>query len=180
MTGRLVAVVGPSGVGKDSLMAGMLAADPTLSAVQRVVTRDPNAGGEPAICVTETDFAKRRDAGAFALHWQAHGLSYGIPWTQLAPMKDGRDVLANLSRGMLAEANHVTGAFHVLWVKARPEVLADRLAARGRESADEITARIARKAPEPPDGLPLSVIDNSGDLQDAVDAALAALQPARV
>lgn len=180
MTGRLVAVVGPSGVGKDSLMAGLLAADPSLSAVQRVVTRDPDAGGEPAICVTEAEFDAQKAAGAFALEWQAHGLSYGIPWTQLAPMKSGRDVLANLSRGMLVEAARVTGALHVLWITARPEVLAERLAQRGRESATEIAARIARTAPEPPEDLPVSVIDNSGALDDAIAAAQAALQPARV
>ena len=161
-------------------MAGLLAADPALASVRRVVTRDPEAGGEPAVCVSEAEFEARKTAGAFALDWRAHGLCYGIPWSELAPMNEGRDVLANLSRGVLAEAARVTGALHVLWVTARPEVLAERLSARGRESADEIAARIARPAPEPPEDLPVTVIDNSGALETAIQAALAALQPARV
>ena len=130
--------------------------------------------------MTEAEFEKRKDAGEFALHWGAHGLFYGIPWEQLAPMKEGRDVLANLSRSMLQDAARVTGALHVLWITARPEVLAERLAGRGRESAEDIARRLARKAPEPPADLTVSVIDNSGALEDAVAAARAALQPARV
>ena len=119
----------------------------------------------------EAEFEARRAAGEFALHWGAHGLFYGIPWDQLAPMKEGHDVLANLSRSMLYEAARVTGALHVLWITARPEVLAARLAGRGRESAEEIARRLARKAPEPPADLKVSVIDNSGALADAVAAA---------
>ena len=161
-------------------MAELLGADPNMGIVQRVITRDPAAGGEPALCVTETEFAQRRDAGEFALHWGAHGLYYGIPWVQLEPMRDGRDVLVNLSRSVLHEAARVTGALHVLWVTARPEVLAERLGSRGRETAEEIAARLARTAPEPPQDLNVSIIDNSGPLSDAVAAARAALQPARV
>jgi len=180
MTGRLVAVVGPSGVGKDSLMAALMEADPGLAIVRRVLTRDPGAGGEPALCVSEPEFERRIAAGEFALHWGAHGLRYGIPWAEIAVLKEGRDVLVNLSRAVLHEAAEVTGSLHVLWVTARPEVLAERLAARGRESKEGIAARLARKAPEPPSDLVVSVIDNSGALNETVTLALAALQPARV
>ncbi|MFC6760861.1 hypothetical protein ACFQFQ_17395 [Sulfitobacter porphyrae] len=37
--GRFIAVVGPSGVGKDSVMAGMVARARDLVAVRRVITR---------------------------------------------------------------------------------------------------------------------------------------------
>ncbi|MEO0912102.1 MAG: hypothetical protein AAFY59_03810 [Pseudomonadota bacterium] len=39
MTGRFIAVVGPSGVGKDSVMAGMAARTGQLKLVRRVITR---------------------------------------------------------------------------------------------------------------------------------------------
>ncbi len=42
MRGRFVAVVGPSGVWKDSLIAGMIARDPSLARMLRVVTRPPS------------------------------------------------------------------------------------------------------------------------------------------
>ena len=47
MTGRLFVVVGASGAGKDTLIAGALAADPRLHWARRVITRPAVAGGEP-------------------------------------------------------------------------------------------------------------------------------------
>ncbi|MFM7416656.1 MAG: phosphonate metabolism protein/1,5-bisphosphokinase (PRPP-forming) PhnN, partial [Alphaproteobacteria bacterium] len=78
----LIAVVGPSGAGKDTLMAGAraaLAQDARFRFVRRAITRPAEAGGEDHEALTETAFIKRRDAGGFALHWQSHGLLYGIP-----------------------------------------------------------------------------------------------------
>ena len=49
-------------------------------------------------------------------------------------MREGANgVLVNLSRSVLLEAQEEFGDFMVLSVTARPEVLARRLAARGRE-----------------------------------------------
>ena len=69
MTGRLFAVVGPSGAGKDTLMAAARAARPGLVLVRRVITRPESAGGEDFEGVGETEFALRLAAGDFALHW---------------------------------------------------------------------------------------------------------------
>ena len=78
MTGRLVAIVGPSGAGKDTLIAGAVAARPDLVWARRTITR-PATGNEPSEAVSEAEFERRRAAGAFAFWWTAHGLSYGIP-----------------------------------------------------------------------------------------------------
>ena len=63
--GALVGVVGPSGVGKDSVMQALVAARPDLRLVQRVITRPETAGGEPFEGVSEAEFARRRAAGDF-------------------------------------------------------------------------------------------------------------------
>ena len=43
--GPVIAVVGPSGVGKDSLMEALRQADPSIKLMRRVITRAPEAGG---------------------------------------------------------------------------------------------------------------------------------------
>lgn len=175
--GRFIAVVGPSGVGKDSVMEALVAARPDLVRVRRVITRPSEAGGEDFEGIGAALFAARAAGGDFALHWQAHGLSYAIPREVHQVLARGQDVLANLSRGMLGQAARVFPTLHVLHITARPEVLATRLAARGREGRAEIARRLARPAQPFPEGLRVSTLDNSGRLDHAVAAALAALYP---
>ncbi|MDJ1008862.1 MAG: phosphonate metabolism protein/1,5-bisphosphokinase (PRPP-forming) PhnN [Paracoccaceae bacterium] len=177
MTGRLVAVVGPSGVGKDSLIAGLAAARPGLEPVRRTITRPAALGGEPFEGIGEAEFDARRAAGAFCLHWRAHGLAYGIPTAALGAVEAGAERLVNLSRGVLAEADRVFPALLVIHLTASPEVLAARLAGRGRETAGDIAARLARTAAPLPAGLDIHEVCNDGALDETVAAALAALQP---
>jgi ribose 1,5-bisphosphokinase len=178
-TGRLIAVVGPSGVGKDSLMAGLKAARPELRLVRRVITRAATLGGEVFDSVTRETFAAMVESGAFCLHWSAHDLSYGIPADVLRDVESGVDCLANLSRDALVQAEAVFPRLTVLNVTASPQALAGRLTGRGRETEAEISRRLARAAKPLPPGLDLHQIDNDGPLCDAVAAALDALQPAR-
>jgi ribose 1,5-bisphosphokinase len=177
--GRFIAVVGPSGVGKDSVMEGICALRPDLQRVRRVITRPESAGGEDFEGVTPALFAARAAGGDFALHWQAHGLCYGIPREVLGVLDRGQDVLANLSRGMLGRAALVFDRLHVLHITTRPDVLAARLAARGRESKPEIARRLSRAVAPFPEGLTITEIDNSTTLDRAVKAALAALYPVK-
>ncbi|TCM79270.1 phosphonate metabolism protein/1,5-bisphosphokinase (PRPP-forming) PhnN [Rhodovulum steppense] len=180
MAGRLFAVVGPSGVGKDTLLAAVRDRHPLCHLVRRVITRAPDAGGEAFDAVTEAEFARLRAAGGFALHWRAHGLCYGIPSAIDEVLAEGRDVLFNGSRAVLGEAAARYPRLRVLHVTARPETLAWRLAGRGRESADEIAARLGRAGYALPSGLCITRIENDGALEQAVAAMLAALQPERV
>lgn len=178
--GPVIAVVGPSGAGKDSLMSALAVSGPRLRLMRRVITRAPEAGGEDYQAVTEAEFSALERNGVFALHWQAHGLHYGIP-RDIETLRAGAGgVLVNLSRAVLLQAQEVFGDFIVLSVTARPEVLAERLSARGREGAEEVQRRLARAVNPLPDGLHrVHEIDNSGALSAAVSAALAALQPER-
>jgi len=177
--GRLIAVVGPSGVGKDSVMAGIAAAAPALVPVRRVITRAGDAGGEVFDAVTEADFADMVRQGAFCLHWGAHGLYYGIPAQVLADVQGGVTRMANLSRSVLEQAAVLFPAMTVLHITASPQVLAQRLSGRGRESADQVAARLARSVQPLPQGLEVITLRNDGALTDTVAQALSALQPER-
>ena len=175
MRGACFAIVGPSGVGKDTLIVAARNAVPELHVVRRVITRPSSAGGEDFDGVSEAEFAARSAAGAFVLEREAHGLRYGIPAGVCGVLRSGRPVLFNGSRAMLEQAAEVFGDLHVVHVSARREVLAARLEARGREDAGAIERRLERAEMPLPHGLRVSEIDNSGVLGDAVARLVAVL-----
>jgi ribose 1,5-bisphosphokinase len=180
VVGRLYAVVGPSGVGKDTLIEAALERRRDLAVAKRVITRPTEAGGEDFEGVTVEEFDRRVATGDFALHWEAHGLKYGVPISIDVALSEGRDVLFNGSRAILPEAYALYPNMGVLLITASPEVLATRLAARGRESRAEIEKRLARAGYDIAPGLPVRRVENDGALEEAVDAFLKALQPESV
>ncbi|WP_172291873.1 phosphonate metabolism protein/1,5-bisphosphokinase (PRPP-forming) PhnN [Pseudoruegeria sp. HB172150] len=179
-SGRLIAVVGPSGVGKDSVMSALVDLKPGLTIVRRVITRKPGLGGEDYDAVDDAEFSSRAESGAFCLHWQAHGLWYGIPVAVQPLVAAGKDMLVNLSRAVLGEAQRVFPTLTVLHLTAKPETLAERLQGRGREDLETIRRRLDRAELALPAGVPALKISNDGPLNETVEAAMAALYPARV
>lgn len=180
MSGRLIAVVGPSGVGKDTVMDALIARRPGLHRVLRAITRAADSPGEPCESVSEAEFARRVVAGAFALHWPAHGLHYGVPTSVLERLQEGQDAVVNLSRSVLDEARRVFPGLIILSLSASDAVLRARLSARGRESKDDIEARIARARAYAPKGADVIDISNDGEIGETIDAILAVCYPARV
>jgi len=145
--GTLVLVVGPSGAGKDSIIAGaasQLHGDLRFVFARRAITRPREAGGESHLALSPSAFDAARSRGGFLLHWQAHGLDYGIPTTLAADRAAGRIVVANVSRAIVGPARARLAPVHVVQVLASRGVLAARLAQRGRESAEEIDRRLER------------------------------------
>ncbi len=179
MSGRLIAVVGPSGVGKDTVMAGLATAEPRFSIVKRTITRAPDLGGEDYRSMDTQTFADAAERGAFAIHWQAHGLSYGIPAQALRDVYAGQQCLANLSRSALVTAADVFPEMVVLHVTASPEVLASRLIARGREDAADVKKRLAQANKPLPGGINIIGVSNDGPIHETIAAARLALQPVR-
>lgn len=175
--GRLIAVVGPSGVGKDSVMQGLQRALPGLHLVRRVVTRAPGLGGEDYDTATVTQFEAMVEDGAFAVHWGAHGLHYGIPVTVKCQLGKGTDCLVNFSRKALAQAAGIFPRLVVLNITAKPETLAHRLAARARETEEEIRNRLAQADKPLPAGLKVINLANDGPLSQTIARGAALLQP---
>ena len=177
--GAFVAVVGPSGAGKDTIIdyaRGALADEPGFHFVRRVVTRPSAADAEDHDSLSETSFLAARQAGAFCHSWHAHGLHYGLPKSVDDEIERGAVAIANVSRGVLPALRAAYANLLVVQITASPEVLARRLAARGRESAEDIQRRLLRAVPNPCDPADAVIIDNSGAVADAGNAFVAILR----
>lgn len=178
--GTLVLVVGPSGVGKDSILDGAkarLAGDPRFVFARRLITRPANAGGEVHIALTPDQFAQRRAGGGMMLSWHAHDLDYGLPSSLNAALRQGRTVIANVSRTVIDEARRRFPPVRVVAITASDPVLAARLRRRGRENESEIAERLASAHRDRPSGPDVVTLRNDEALEAAV-AAFVALLPA--
>ena len=144
--GRLVLVVGPSGAGKDTLLGLARTAcveDEAIVFPRRIVTRDASAA-EDNVAVTPDEFRRGLDHGDFAVHWDAHGLSYALPLAINDDIRAGRTVVANVSRTVISALRRAYANVVVVAITAPPEVLAQRLAARARHSDGNIVERLTR------------------------------------
>jgi ribose 1,5-bisphosphokinase len=179
MNGTLVLIAGPSGAGKDTLIhlaRQRLRDEPRFVFVRRVITRPRDGGAEDHEPASVAEFARRHEDGAFALSWEAHGLCYGVPRTIEQDLVDGRVVIVNVSRAIIPEAVHRYPNSQVVIITAPVEMLAARLAERGREPLSQHEARLSR--PDLPAGsraLPF-YISNDRTPRDGAEVLLARLR----
>ncbi len=167
----LILVVGPSGAGKDTILGlarQALTDNPRVRFVRRVITRPPDPDGEDHESVSDAIFQTRD----FALQWQAHGLSYGIPADIAADLARGTLVIANVSRAVIADAA-ARFPVRVIEITAPPESLAARLAARGREAPADVAERLTRFVRLPAD-VPTDTVMNDST-PDAAAARFGAI-----
>lgn len=181
MVGRMIVVVGPSGAGKDSIIGTAkhhFVEDDRVKFARRIITRDCDPSSEEHESVDGQVFGQMQRDGRFAVHWEAHGLSYGIPMETHALIQKGCVVVANGSRRALGLFNGAYPHLTVVNVTAQPEVLAKRLNVRGRESASAIQARLQRDVDCEIVGRDVVTIDNSGALEVAAKQFAALIKTA--
>lgn len=165
-SGAFIAVVGPSGAGKDSILnfaKARFAGDEVVSFVRRAITRPGNDANEDHLPLSDDEFRAADRDNRFALSWHAHGLYYGIPFETIEQVRSGAKVVANLSRAMIAQARQRYGSCIAVAISVDAQVLRQRLEARGRETHEEIERRLARMDFSPPQGVDI-VIENNGPL----------------
>lgn len=149
MSHGLIYMVGPSGVGKDSLLAWLAQHPRTnlpvpLHIARRSITRPQDGGTEAHEPLTEQAFSKLAAGGGFAMRWEANGLLYGIRHAELAALENGHWVLVNGSRAYVPHVRRDWPGASVLHIQAPADVVRERLLARGRETGADLEARILR------------------------------------
>ncbi|MEX0405387.1 phosphonate metabolism protein/1,5-bisphosphokinase (PRPP-forming) PhnN [Aquibium sp. LZ166] len=182
--GAFVAVVGPSGAGKDTLIGYAKArlaekGRGRFHFVRRVITRAADGSTEDHDTLSPMAFERAEADGAFALSWEAHGLRYGLPESVDRHISAGDTVVANLSRKAIPALRTRYRNVSVVAVVASNATLSARLMARGRESAEEVAARLSRST-EPSLGVSgaFATIANDGSIEDAGEALISAISAA--
>ncbi len=176
--GKLVLVVGNSGSGKDSIMKGVKERYPSdlisLYLTQRYITR-PYSDTEDNIAVTPEDFKIMSLQGKFVLEWHIYGLDYGVPIEIDEWLKKGHPVLVNVSRSIIKKARKIYQNIVVAFIDVPFEITLKRVKERARESGIRLEERIlrARQNQYIPDAD--FIVDNSGDLEDAINEFLSNL-----
>lgn len=168
--GTLILVVGPSGAGKDSVLDGARAAlahDAQFIFARRTITRPASAGGENHIEATPDDFLALQKTDAFCLTWQAHGLRYGIDRSCIDDIASGNCVIANVSRSVIDSARRRFPSIRIINITAPADILARRLALRGRETAEDIRRRLERATDDVPGGPDVITLHNAGTVAES-------------
>jgi ribose 1,5-bisphosphokinase len=176
---HLVIVIGPSGSGKDSLIAGaktVLSRHPSFYFTSREITRPSDAGSESHIAVSREEFLRRQDSGTYSISWHAHDTWYGINRTIEDQLAEGNVVVFNGSRAAIDEAKKRFPGLKIIYISAPDSVIAERLTARGRESDPQVRERVARnnQLRKIPDGA--IVLSNAGSLAQTLDKFIDILQ----
>lgn len=167
MTGAFVAVVGPSGAGKDAVIgAARDALDPAdFLFPRRSITR-PSGTGEDHHPLTESEFAAAEARGDFVLAWRAHGLAYGISASVRDAVDAGAIAVTNVSRTVLSSLGATFAHPYTVRITVSERTRLERIVSRGREDTDAAVRRARRPDPAPNHPVDLE-ITNDGPLDDA-------------
>jgi guanylate kinase len=145
--GLLFVISGPSGAGKDTLVAALVRRVPRLRYSISMTTREPRAGerdGEHYYFVTRAEFEDRVGGGLLLETREYGGNLYGTPREPIeACLAQGDDVIVKPEvNGALAVKAAYPEAVLIFLVPDRFSHLRERLLARRTETNEEIARRL--------------------------------------
>ena len=170
----IVVLHGPSGAGKDSVIAGLRARVDIARAVSSNSRprREGEREGVDYRFLTRERFEAKIAAGEFIEHAEVYGDLKGLERSALeAPLAEGSDVLVRTDlQGARRLRGLLRGAVFVLLTAESREALRMRLAARRSESAASLARRLAEVDAELADAPnnDYVVVNREGALDEAV------------
>lgn len=184
--GRLIVVAGPSGVGKGTVVRGLLSRDPEgLVLSVSATTRPPRAAerdGFDYFFVDDARFQRMIDDGEF-LEWAQvfTGSRYGTPRAFVeSRLVQGRDVLLEIdTQGAAQVRDRAPEAILILLEPPSIEDLERRLRGRGTESEASLAERLAAAERELAQAAWFDHRVVNDDLDRAVDEVAAIIQGSR-
>ena len=153
MRGLLFIVAAPSGAGKSSLVAALLAEDPRVALSVSYTTRAPRPGevdGREYRFVDRPTFQRMLEAGEFLESAEVHGNYYATSQHQIESIRaSGRDALLEIDwQGAQQVRRIFPEAIGIFILPPSVAELERRLVARGQDSAATIARRLAAAAAE--------------------------------
>ena len=146
--GLLLIVSGPSGVGKGTVCARILAQSNDTVVSVSATTRPPRAGeveGKNYFFLTKDEFFKKRDRGEF-LEWaEVFGNYYGTPADKVAEkLKSGKNVILEIdTQGAMQVKAACPEGVSIFILPPSFEELKKRITKRGTESPQIIQKRLS-------------------------------------
>jgi guanylate kinase len=144
----LVVITGPSGVGKDTIVARLKELHPECFVIVTATTRPPREGerhGVDYLFMDRAEYHQMLAAGEFLEHAEVYGNRYGIPRAPVrAALAQGRDVLMRIDpQGAATVGRLVPGATRIFVAPPTMEELALRLHNRKTDSPEALARRLA-------------------------------------
>ena len=145
---RLFVITGPSGVGKGTLIRGLLARIPELELSVSATTRLPRAGEVDRIdyhFLSDEEFDRKVKAGAFVEHAAYSGRRYGTLRSELERRTAaGVPVVLEIEvQGARQVRKTLPSAVQIFIVPPSGQALRERLVGRGTDDPEEIERRLA-------------------------------------
>lgn len=176
--GRVFVVSGPSGVGKDCVLDGLLSHPLRLPGLCRVVTattRSPRPGecdGRDYVFLSQEEFMRRRSAGWFFETAQFGSNWYGTPRDALdAVCTSGSDAVLKIeTQGAAAAKAQIPDAVLIFICPPSLDALAARLSNRATETVEALQERISQARVELERAAHYDYVIVNDDLAEAVDA----------
>jgi len=144
---KVFVITGPSGVGKGTLIRGLLASVPELELSVSATTRRPRPGEEAGVdyhFLTSEGFEARAAAGDFVEHAEYSGNRYGTLRSELERrLARGAGVVLEIEvQGARQVRAAMPEAVAVFIAPPSKEALRARLVGRGTDSSEEVEARL--------------------------------------
>ena len=184
-SGCLFVLAAPSGGGKTSLVAALLAREPGIRLSVSYTTRAPRPGESDGVhyhFIDEARFLELKAKGEFLEHAYVHGNWYATSATWLAAeVARGHDVLLEIDwQGARQVRGLIPEAVHIFILPPSLVLLRERLEKRGQDSPEVIKRRLEAAQEEMRHCDDFEYVIMNQDFARAVDDLCAIVRAARL